>query len=49
MAVQVGSLDSRLARFLPEDVEAKVYRHNGVGEFNRTWESSTERAAMKLL
>lgn len=48
-ALQELRYGSRLARFLPEDVEAQAYRHNGVGEFNRTWESSTERAAMKLL
>lgn len=40
---------SSLAPFLPEQLEAQAYRHNGVREFNRTWESSTERVAMKLL
>lgn len=44
------SADSRKLRaFLPEQLEAQAYRHNGVQEFNRTWESSTERVAMKLL
>lgn len=43
------SADSRKLRaFLPEQLEAQAYRHNGVREFNRTWESSTERVAMKL-
>ena len=43
------SRDSRRLRaFLPEQMEAQAYRHNGVGEFNRTWESSTERVALKL-
>lgn len=39
----------KLRAFLPEAIEGEAYRHNGVGEFNRTWESSTERVAMKLL
>lgn len=39
----------KLRAFLPEAIEAEAYRHNGVREFNRTWESSTERVAMKLL
>ncbi len=37
---------SRLRPFLPETIEAQAYRHNGVMEFNRTWTSSTERAAL---
>lgn len=39
----------KLRAFLPEQMEAMAYRHNGIREFNRTWESSTERAALKLL
>ena len=39
----------KLRPFLPEAVESEAYRHNGVKEFNRTWDSSTERAAMDLL
>ncbi len=39
----------RLRAFLPERMEAQAYRHNGIAEFNRTWESSTERVAMELL
>lgn len=38
----------RLRPFLPEAVESEAYRHNGPGEFNRTWMSSTERAAIDL-
>lgn len=37
----------QLQPFLPEAVEAQAYRHNGVREFNRTWTSSTERAALQ--
>lgn len=37
-----------LRAFLPEQVEAEVYRHCGAEEFDRTWTSSTERAALKL-
>lgn len=39
----------RLRPFLPEAVESGAYRHNGAEEFNRTWTSSTERAALKLI
>lgn len=39
----------RLRAFLPEQLEAEAYRHSGVCAFDRTWESSTERVAMKLL
>ena len=38
----------RLYPFLPEAVKCAAYRHNGVSEFNRTWTSSTELAAIKL-
>lgn len=38
----------RLAPFLPEVYESQAYSHNGVGEFNRTWTSSTERIAIRL-
>lgn len=37
-----------LAAFLPEAAAAMAYRHNGVSEFNRTWTSSTELAALKI-
>lgn len=37
-----------LRPFLPEVAEAAAYHGNGVGTFNRTWTSSTERAALKL-
>ena len=39
----------KLRAFLPELLEPQAYRHNGAREFDRTWESSTERVAMKLL
>lgn len=39
----------KLCVFLSEIVESQAYRHNGVGEFDRTWTSSTEWAAFKLL
>lgn len=43
------SRNARLLRpFLPEQVEGMAYRHNGVREFERTWTSSTELAALKL-
>jgi RNA polymerase sigma factor (sigma-70 family) len=38
----------RLRAFLPELLEPQAYRRNGIREFDRTWESSTERVAMKL-
>lgn len=38
----------RLDALLPEQLEAEAYRHNGAREFNTTWESSTERVALKL-
>lgn len=38
----------RLIAFLPEEVECLAYHHNGVTEFNRTWTSSTELAALKV-
>lgn len=40
---------SSLQEFLLEELEAQAYRHSGIREFNRTWESSTERVAVKLL
>lgn len=48
-ALQGLRCDGRLRAYLPEELEAQAYRHNGIGEFNRTWESSTERVAMKLV
>lgn len=47
-ALQELRWGSSLASFLPEQMEAMACRHNGIREFNRTWESSTERVAMKL-
>lgn len=38
----------RLRAFLPETVESEAYRHIGAREFDRTWMSSTERAAIDL-
>lgn len=37
---------NRLAMLLPELVEARAYRHIGISGFNRTWTSSTEKAAL---
>lgn len=37
-----------LIAYLPEAMECIAYRHNGVDEFNRTWTSSTELAALKI-
>ncbi|HBA49678.1 MAG TPA: hypothetical protein DCZ91_18160 [Lachnospiraceae bacterium] len=48
-ALQELRWGNSMKAFLPEELEAQAYRHNGVQEFNRTWESSTERVAMKLL
>lgn len=39
--------ENRLCAFLPEVLESQAYR-GSVGNFNRTWTSSTERVAMKL-
>lgn len=38
----------KLQRFLPEYWQAKAYQGAGVGTFQRTWTSSTERTALKL-
>lgn len=44
------SRKARLLRaFVDENIESMAYRHNGVGEFSRTWTSSTERVALKML
>lgn len=37
-----------LRTFLPEALGSMTYRHNGIEEFNRTWTSSTELAALKM-
>lgn len=37
-----------LRAFLPEVLGSMTYRHNGIEEFNRTWTSSTELAALKM-
>lgn len=37
-----------LIAYLPEAMESIAYRHNGVDEFNRTWTSSTELAALRI-
>lgn len=39
---------NKLIVFLPEAMGSTAYQHNGVGEFGRTWTSSTERAALRL-
>lgn len=46
--LRMGRHRRRLEPFLPEAYGSQAYLHNGVGEFNRTWTSSTERLAMKL-
>lgn len=38
----------RLIVFMPEAMGSTAYRHNGIGEFERTWTSSTELAALKI-
>lgn len=38
----------KLIVFLPEAMGSTAYRHNGIGEFERTWTSSTELAALKI-
>lgn len=38
---------SKLRRFLPDEVHHHAYRQIGVKEFNCTWTSSTEKAALK--
>lgn len=38
----------RYNRYLPECWQAKAYQGCGVGAFNRTWTSSTERAALGI-
>ncbi|MDE5907765.1 MAG: hypothetical protein K2H52_03330 [Lachnospiraceae bacterium] len=42
------SRSSKLIAFLPEAMGSTAYQHNGIGEFGRTWTSSTERAALRL-
>lgn len=43
------SRNARLLRsFLPDKAECMAYRHNGVKEFERTWTSSTELAALGI-
>lgn len=37
-----------LIAYLPEAMECIAYHHNGVDEFNRTWTSSTELAALRI-
>lgn len=37
-----------LALCLPEAIESMAYHHNGTSEFERTWTSSTELAALKI-
>ena len=38
----------KLRPFLPEAAESRAYQGNGIGTFNRTWTSSTERVALEL-
>lgn len=47
-ALQELRWSGSMRAFLPEELEAQAYHHNGIREFNRTWESSTERVAMKM-
>lgn len=37
-----------LAAYLPEAVESMAYHHNSIREFERTWTSATELAALKI-
>lgn len=39
----------KLKPFYAEYIETHGYRHNGVGSFERTWTSSTEYCALKLI
>lgn len=39
----------KLRPFLPEAAEIRAYQGNGIGTFNRTWTSSTERVALELV
>ena len=39
----------KLKPFYIEYIETHGYRHNGVGSFQRTWTSSTEYCALKLI
>ncbi len=48
-AIQELREERQLVACLPDWMETQAYRHNSVAEFNRTWESATERAAFKLL
>lgn len=43
------SIAKRLRPFLPERVYSMALHGNGVERFNRTWTSSTERAAFKVM
>ena len=59
-AAQVMAMESRALRtlgrksrirrlYLPEEIESFAYRHTGVSEFNRTWTSTTEKCALKIM
>lgn len=39
----------KLRPFLPETAESEAYKGHGIGAFNRTWTSSTERVALRLI
>ena len=41
-------LGEKLRPYLPEEMGSLAYRGAGVERFNRTWTSSTERAALWL-
>lgn len=46
--IRCSEMGQVLRTFLPEEFGSMAYGHNGVGEFNCTWTSSTELTALKM-
>lgn len=46
--LRYSEIGETLRAFLPEELGSMAYGHNGISEFNCTWTSSTELAALKM-
>ena len=46
--LRYSEMGQALRAFLPEALGSMAYGHNGISEFNCTWTSSTELAALKM-
>lgn len=46
--MRYSEMGQALRAFLPEALGSMAYGHNGIGEFNSTWTSSTELTALKM-